>query len=674
MTSLGQKGVIHILAIIILLVGLGAGLYLIKNPQILNSKAFSVVKPEILNAYCYNGALSISWKEFSSVKIRAAKNPGDLARPRTVEWWNSRNHEQLGDIILDLTAGEIQEDTSVPNLNHFSYKGVKDGDTYDLWIHGVYPQGSITDPVYIDELIKCGEIPTTTPIATCLYDNKKVQLKIPQNDQVSKYLIRINNLNDEGWNGSCRSTKDDACKTIAANKMPFETDIIPGEDYDWWYHEVDLNGNAGNTSSHYRFTCSPDNQRVNIDTIFTFNSQDPWTDQEINAIKDHLRKIYPAIQQVYGNRYDNRVINIEKGADDELGGSAGNGVITLNVLDGKINYKTLTHELIHEFHGSSIIRISTFEEGMTRATEIQVSRKLSLKTRDFSGTGVYYDFYNKPYIGAINGSIGNLFIFPDKTGISRYELAAYAWTKLFTEDEDFFKKFNQLYYQELKKGRGSLQGNEQELVDLISQVKPSVENIPTHQWYKNQQVFNTKPQTGPFMVISGFLDGNNISLVNRNIYGTEEELGTDVEVHLEYFDASNRKFDEVTFHSIDCKKGQKICNINKVNYSPKFPAGYKGLYKLRAYGQFDGKLLEDVSFGFVGDNIEKIGIHGISTKKNSGVVSVKMPNGRQINQQIINGTFFLDLPESDTYTLNIENTSTQRIITKDQGSYFIILD
>lgn len=118
--------------------------------------------PPVINdrfkATCTGGKIYFTWYGPGDVKIRGAKNPQDFTRPRSGAWWNARNHETLGDIILNIPFSETEPDSGPADLTHYTYDGegsIKSGDKYDFWIHNVSSDGKTSEAIYISQLVTC---------------------------------------------------------------------------------------------------------------------------------------------------------------------------------------------------------------------------------------------------------------------------------------------------------------------------------------------------------------------------------------------------------------------------------------------------------------------------------------------------------------------------------------
>ena len=403
----------------------------------------------------------------------------------------------------------------------------------------------------------------------------------------------------------------------------------------------------------------------NIDAIFTFESPNyPWTADEITTLKNHLRKVYPVIKEVYGNPFTSNRIKITKDPTISYGGLA-SPPDNITLMDVRLN--TLTHELIHLFHGQAIIASSAFEEGMTRAVEIIVSRKAyGSSERNFQYSR-YYDFYNRPYIGNVGGAIATNTANLD--GI-RYDLAAFAFYKIYVEDNEFFKNFNSLYFEQFRKDP-TINSSREKIFQLIARVKKSIESKDAFKWLTSQEIFSFNPVIGKFVFNDNGLNGTQLSLISRDQYGGEQLYDKDALIATEYYDADNNLIDSYSFHTQqNCSKEDTSCNTAPGNHEINNPNKYKGMYKMKIY--VDGKLSDDGTYGILDPayNDVSYGIYGISPNMKQGKVKI----GNNIGD-INNGYFFIPLSEKGTYTIEVvDNPSIIKTFTKDSGSYFIILN
>ncbi len=134
--------------------------------------------------------------------------------------------------------------------------------------------------------------------------------------------------------------------------------------------------------------------RNNNELTYTFNSPDqPWTNSEINTLNTFVTDIYPVTKNVIGNPLFNITVNVRQ--DSTLINYAGYYISTINeMVLWKLQDHVFCHESIHAFRDDYIMGLSTYEEGMTRESEVEVFNQLSNYTHSNGDFHSYtYDIY-----------------------------------------------------------------------------------------------------------------------------------------------------------------------------------------------------------------------------------------------------------------------------------------
>ncbi len=156
----------------------------------------------------------------------------------------------------------------------------------------------------------------------------------------------------------------------------------------------------------------------------------------------------------------------------------------------------LCHEMIHAFRDDDIVALSSFEEGMTRAAEIEVFDRLAPAyvhpfDQNHSYTyDVFYEALNRPAIGSSAGFFAG-YVSP----LLRYQLAGYAWGKGIVENPRFLADFNALLYTTILTDP-TAQFTESTLKALAAAAQPTLEGQPFAAWYAGQGVLDTAPPVG----------------------------------------------------------------------------------------------------------------------------------------------------------------------------------
>jgi hypothetical protein len=160
--------------------------------------------------------------------------------------------------------------------------------------------------------------------------------------------------------------------------------------------------------------------------------------------------------------------------------------------------------LIHAYHGPLAFHYDAWEQGFARAAASVIARDASLGFQDPTANNLYtllpqYDLLNHPALG------NNTFFPPSQANIPidgqftiakmlqpRLGMAGAAWLKVWMENPDFFRQFNESYYAAVDADpTGNLQGNVPFLSALVRNVVSDVEGLPFQQWMQRQFVLDT---------------------------------------------------------------------------------------------------------------------------------------------------------------------------------------
>ena len=215
---------------------------------------------------------------------------------------------------------------------------------------------------------------------------------------------------------------------------------------------------------------------------FTFNASPTdthWSSGELESVQAWLNACYPIAKTVYGVPAFANQINVRKDITISPSGEffSGTEEIVLKVIDGGV----VCHEMLHAFRDDFILGIPYWEEGMTRAAEIEVTKRAGITDSETNANGdaVHYQELNTPVVGVKGGS-------PQldgwSQGLLRYRLAGYAWSKGVLEDQTFLANFNASLYAKAAVDR-SIQSTETALIALASQIKPAIEDQTFTTWY-----------------------------------------------------------------------------------------------------------------------------------------------------------------------------------------------
>ncbi|HEY8095355.1 MAG TPA: hypothetical protein VIE65_04590, partial [Methylobacter sp.] len=325
---------------------------------------------------------------------------------------------------------------------------------------------------------------------------------------------------------------------------------------------------------------------------------------------------------------------------------------------------SICHELIHAFHDDDMITLSSFEEGMTRAAEVEVFNNLPTYLyfdRNHSyGYDVYYEALNKQTIGSQNG------IFNTNTAdlfLLRYQLSGYAWAKNFLENSNFLLKFNRKLYREAILD-STILSTESKLIDIAAAVQPKVENKKFKSWYSQQGVLNTNPPKGYFLYqrINDFT----VDYFYRDSLGYETNM-PDESVNWEVYDDNNMVMDSGI--------GITSSPYGWFFFFPELAEGYIGRIKVDAMTTSPIGLISDSALISVGNGE---GCFGIVEKANTGTITIT-PIGKPlapVTVNVINGSFSVPSLGSvrgrfHAVFVNEAGDRFSKWFNKDASNYFI---
>jgi uncharacterized repeat protein (TIGR01451 family) len=333
----------------------------------------------------------------------------------------------------------------------------------------------------------------------------------------------------------------------------------------------------------------------------------PWTVEEVQQLQAALAKLYPVAKQIYGAPAYDLTVNVRKGDASTFTGEYDPALNEIR-LDDATRVDVLAHEMLHAFRDESMVRLSSFEEGMVRAAEIEIFNRLPDLSypigRNHSYTyDVYYEGLNKPVIGARHGD----FYAGYTSALLRYQLAGYAWGKALLENPLFLSEFNRELFAEAALDALVL-SDEPRLVAIAEGIQPTVEGKTFLRWYGQQGVLNTSPAAGYFLfnrvnqwMVDYFFrndDGLEIMLAGMPLLNT-------------IYDCDDLVLATVT---------TATSPFGVASTEPPSPLGYTGRLKLVATAALPptGEI-GDTTFGYAGD---EVGVFGIIQDQNSGLVRI----------------------------------------------------
>jgi hypothetical protein len=324
----------------------------------------------------------------------------------------------------------------------------------------------------------------------------------------------------------------------------------------------------------------------------------------------------------------------------------------------------ICHEMIHAFRDDDIIFLSSFEEGMTRAAEVEVLNRLpgyDYFDRNHSYTyDVYYEALNRKTIGSKQGNFFQGYV----SVLLRYQLAGYAWGKLFIENPSFFSDFNKALYADVL-ADSSILWTESKLVRIVDKAQPRIEAEKFLSWYSQQGVLDTAPPSGYFLYqrINQFT----VDFFSRDESGVETMLAN-APVEWEVFDFQN---------TLLSSGSDPTSAYGWMGFIPSLPDAYQGRIKVVVTAMTPNGAVSDTALRAIGS--EK-GVFGIITDASTGEITITPVKNRAlaVTVPVSNGAFFAQslASERGRFLAVFNGANGERIsmaFTKDASDYFISL-
>ncbi|WP_348705023.1 hypothetical protein, partial [Tenacibaculum sp. 190524A02b] len=261
---------------------------------------------------------------------------------------------------------------------------------------------------------------------------------------------------------------------------------------------------------------------INIETKFGVANSTPFTLEQQNKIKDFLDKVTPIILDVYGPPARNSFVDI---LNDEHNNDKGIYYKKTNTLEIKYSEskgdfskpRLLVHEILHAYRDNVILTansewnhddtLSGFEEGMVESAAIIIMDKfIEHYPTFFSDLGYRkywssvpgmafdwdYDFQNHSQL-----TTTDFFSSGNSTGAAfeRYGTAQTCMQKMYIENSNVFKDFNQEYYNRLNSNH-DLSPTKELIVSIFEKILPKVEQTPIKKWINEQHILDCKVTPG----------------------------------------------------------------------------------------------------------------------------------------------------------------------------------
>jgi hypothetical protein len=394
---------------------------------------------------------------------------------------------------------------------------------------------------------------------------------------------------------------------------------------------------------------------------FTFDSPDyPWTATELESLQTWVDDFYPMVKLIYGSPAFSITVNIRKDPNIAFSGTYNPSTNEITLRSAKED--VLCHEMIHSFHDDNIVLLSSYEEGMTRAAEVEVFNQLDdyyhWNENHSYYVDTYYEHDNQPDIGGENGSFGSGFV----NVLLQYQQAGYVWAKAFLEDKDFFVNFNQAFYAQALVDP-SVGNDESKLKDILRTVKPTVEGEDFDTWYAKQHILNTHHTSGYKLIMKA--DSSTVYYFYRS------DTGLDTMQTGETLSWSVYDYDNILIDS-----GSKATSdYGWIDIYPEMPSGYRGRIKIVVTADTPEGEISRSFFNSYG--VDETGVFGIVKNQTEGEIVITPLDDLSLQEstEVINGAFSIPSLKnirgqfSLVYT-DFNNRQIERIFTKDASSYY----
>ena len=264
------------------------------------------------------------------------------------------------------------------------------------------------------------------------------------------------------------------------------------------------------------------------------NISEGWTQEEREQLQDFCKKMDPIIREVYDPPAQDMELKVVK--DARFNGSNIFYAGTNEIRTSEIGlWQLLTHEILHAFHGHIHFenneywkfdsKLMGFEEGFAHAVSYICMNKYGEAHPDDpkGGNGYTYwqpytladydyrnhDYLTTEYLWSPNGHAMGL-------AFERYEMAASVFFKLYMEDNNFFKIFNQQYYSNLNNNQNSMVSKSL-LIELAENSLTQVEGMPTGEWMSRQRILDCKYTPGDKVRLHSYVETLHNEFAYRNM-------------------------------------------------------------------------------------------------------------------------------------------------------------
>ncbi|KNY29957.1 Ig-like domain repeat protein [Pseudobacteroides cellulosolvens] len=211
--------------------------------------------------------------------------------------------------------------------------------------------------------------------------------------------------------------------------------------------------------------------------------------------------------------------------------------------------------------------------------------------------------------------------------------------------------------------------SEDKLVDLAEETQRTVEEMPFKAWYGRQGCLKQKPANGVFINAYPLVyKASEVNLIER--YGFNRTI--------------MRRYDDLSWKITDFS-GQELISGNS-NMGDDFAdlskmlseSGYCGRIKVVYKSEYEGKVLEDVSYQYWDPFQQELGVFGIVPNINNGIIKFYTEDGMTMEASIINGAFsakeLKNVRGKITASINTYNGQVlYKTFNKNEGDYYLYM-
>lgn len=412
---------------------------------------------------------------------------------------------------------------------------------------------------------------------------------------------------------------------------------------------------------------------VTNELAFTFNStNNPWTASELDSLRRWLSDFYPMAKAIYGDPAFNITVNVRKDPAASFVGlyiPSFNEILIRHSTGGNLRERidVIAHEMLHAFHDDYLIGFQSYEEGLTRAAEVELFHQLPHYPLHWNANhrnsyDMFYDGLNESAIASKSENFGGALT------LLRYQMAGYAWAKAYLENRRFFMDFNLAYYAETRLDPG-IPYNPAKLQALAHSVMPTIEQQTFAEWYERQHVLNMNTSFG--YILYQRINQYTIDYFHRDSTSGFESAQAGATVQWAVYDYKDSLLES----------GISITNsLGVASFDPR-PRGYFGKIKVVVATTAPAGPLQEVSyrpyyFGTLGD--AELGVFGVIPEQTLGTVTLRALDEpfTSATQTLINGAFFFSQFEKNRGRFELLYTAPnerqfQHYFTKDASHYFI---